>query len=138
MARNVLVVVGSVIVGMIVMQPFMVAEHYATDGRTFEGVAGLLLMHLIVLVPKLAAAAAMGAVAALGMRTSRPGAWAAVSATVVACLFALSKRYVAPDWSAWLTTLVAIAAPALVAWCLFNLVWRARNRHRSVVELRGD
>jgi hypothetical protein len=133
MIRNILVVVGSVIVGMIVMQPFMVAERYATEGRTFEGVAGTLLMHLIVLVPSLAAAAAMGAVAALGMRTSRPGAWAAASAAVVAFLLALSWRYVAPDWGAWLTTIVAIVVPSLAAWCLFTLVWRARNRSRSVV-----
>ncbi len=133
MTRNVLVVVGSVIVGWIVMQPFMVAEHYATDGRTFDGVAGIILMELITLVPKLAAAAAVGIVAALGLRTTRPRAWATVSATVVACLLALSYRYVAPDWSAWLTTVVAIVAPAILAWCLFNLVWRARSRHPAVV-----
>jgi hypothetical protein len=128
MVRNIAVIVGAVIIGVIVMQPFMMAELYATEGRRFDGVAGTLLLHLIVLVPSLAAAGAMGAVAGFGVRTSRPGAWAASIAGTVAGLRVLAQRYVAPDWVAWLTTLVAIVGPSVVAWFLFNLVWRLRNR----------
>lgn len=133
MVRNIIVIVGAVLTGIIVMQPFMMAVQYVTDGRVFEGVAGTLLLHLIVLVPSLAAAGAIGAVAACFVRTSRPAAWAVAIAGTVACLLLLSQRYVAPDWVAWLATISAIVVPSLLAWLLFKMVWRLRNCDVPVV-----
>ena len=133
MARNLLVIAGAVIVGVLVMQPFMVADQLVSEGRTFQGVGGWVLMQAISLAAPAAAAAAIGTIAAIGVKTLRPGPWAAAVGGTVACLLVLAQRYVAADWLAWLGAIVHVTVPSAVAWCLFLWVWNRRNVARPVV-----
>src|SRR5258708_3110698 len=112
MARNTLVIVGAVIVGLMVIQLFMMAERYVTEGRVFEGVAGAWLLQFITLAPRLATAGAIGAISAFGLKTSRPKVWAVAVSGTVAALFLLGQRYVSPDWLAWFSTFLIVLAPA--------------------------
>jgi hypothetical protein len=130
MLRNILVIVGAALVGVIVMQPFAALERYVTEGRVFSGVAGMIFLQVIGLIPTIVAAAVMAALAAFGVKTSRPEAWAPVVAATVAGLLVLAQYYVAPEWVAWLTTIAHITIPSVVAWLVFYLV-RGRRR-RSV------
>ena len=131
MLRNILVVAGAALVGVIIIQPLAAFERYVTQGRTFPGIAGMMFLQVIGLMAPSAAAAAMAALAAFGVRTSRPGIWASVIAAMVGGLLLLAQYYVAPEWLAWLATIAHITVPSGVAWLVFNLVQRRRRREIS-------
>ena len=123
--RNVGVLVLAAFVAILVMQPFIVAQTYFVPG--FDGtIADILVLELILMVPTAVAGAVVGLVAGFGVKTAEQQKWSFIVAGLVLVLMMLSTRYIAPGWFSWLTSIVRIVVPAVLAWLSFRLVRRRR------------
>ena len=127
MIRNLLVIAGALLLGLIMMSSLAVAEQYVSEGRSYQGVTGVLFFYALGVLPVAVAASAAAAAAAMGVKTRRPQAWASAVAGTIGFLLILATRYVAPEWAAWFATLIRVVLPSGLAWFVFTLVWRMRN-----------
>jgi hypothetical protein len=127
--RNIAALAAAVVIAWLAMQPFTWISMRITEGRTFQGVAGELLMHALHVLPWIVAAIALGAIAAMTVATSRPLRWALSLGVLIAALFAATIRYLAPDLTAWVGTITEILMTGGVTAAAF---WLGRRYRPSV------
>ncbi|MEK6374728.1 MAG: hypothetical protein AABO58_18780 [Acidobacteriota bacterium] len=127
-ARNIAAVIAALIVAWLAMQPFSWISMRFTEGRTFDGVAGELLMRALHVLPWIAAAIALGAMAAMTVSTSHPRRWALSLGLLMTALFGAAIQYLAPDLIAWLETIAEILVTGCIASAAFWLGRRWRGR----------
>jgi len=126
-ARNVAVTVGALFLSVLAIQPFLWLND-SPEGHSYgAGIAGLVKAHLIGALPYFVAAVVFGLTAGLGIATRNSARAALLVGLSIAVLVALSHRYVAPEFAAWVFTLTEIAVSGVLAWAAFVVVRMRRT-----------
>lgn len=128
-ARNVIGILVAVIAGYTTLAVAATVDSALGYPRSYETIAGEIFLRFTTIWPHLLSAVVIGIVAALIVRLSRRSGWLLVSVLAVG-QYALSLRYVAPEWREWLATIIAMAAIGAVAVSGFSLVARRSSNQR--------
>jgi hypothetical protein len=126
--RNVIGVLAPIVAGYIALAIAATIDSTLSYPGSYETAAGEMLLRLSGLWPFLFAAAVIGVVAALILRSAPRPAWLLIVGVLAAGQYALALRYVAPEWQEWLKTIIALVLTGAVAACAFSLVARRYER----------